>query len=123
MKVLAYGGQVTLIGLLIVFTALFLLITSIKIMSVIIGGISGRKTAKKAEPEKPAEPAQAPAKIEEEPVEEAVEETDDTPDPQVVAVIAAAIAEYDKNNSLVIRSIRRSKGWQKAAHDEAVARF
>ena len=118
MKVLAYGGQVTLIGLLIVFTALFLLIASIKIMSVVIGSISGKKGKKQAETAKPAEPVQAPAKI-----EEADEPADDTLDPQVVAVIAAAIAEYDKNNSLVIRSIRRSKGWQKAAHDEAVARF
>lgn len=123
MKILAYGGQVTLIGLLVVFSALFILIACIKIMSAILGKVTGSSARKAAEPAKAAEPVKA-AKPVEAPAVEAVEEpANDQLDPQVVAVIAAAIAEYDKDNSLVIRSIRRSRGWQKAAHDEAVARF
>ena len=45
-------------------------------------------------------------------------------DPQVVAVIAAAVAAMDANGKpLVIRSIRRSPGWKRASRAEQVYRF
>ena len=45
-------------------------------------------------------------------------------DPQVVAVIAAAVAAMDANGKpLVIRSIRRAPGWKRAARAEQVYRF
>ena len=45
MSLLAYGGQVTAIGLLTVFTALLLLILSIYIMSSIFKAVNGKKAA------------------------------------------------------------------------------
>ena len=45
-------------------------------------------------------------------------------EPQVVAVIAAAVAAMDANGKpLVIRSIRRAPGWKRAARAEQVYRF
>ena len=45
-------------------------------------------------------------------------------DPQVVAVIAAAVAAMDANGKpLVIRSIRRAPDWKRAARAEQVYRF
>ena len=44
-------------------------------------------------------------------------------DPQIIAVIAAAISACDANTKLVIRSVKRSSGWKKAARNEAVSRF
>ena len=66
-----------------------------------------------------AAPVAAPA-----PVAEAapvVEETVD--DAELIAVIAAAIAAYDNNKTLVVRNVRRVSGWNGAARREQVYRF
>lgn len=118
MSILAYGGQVTAIGLLIVFTGLLLLILCITIMSKIFA-LFTRKPAPKAAPA-PA-PVPAPVKVEE--PETAAEPEEEVTDPQLIAVIAAAIAAYDSSSNLVVRSVRRASGWKKAARDEAVCRF
>ena len=120
-EILAYGGQVTAIGLLTVFMGLILIILCINAMSAVFKSFDKSKTAKtESKPEAPAPaPAAAPAPIEEAPVVEDEYVTD----PQVIAVIAAAIAAYDSNRNLVVRSVRRVSGWKKAARDEVVCRF
>ena len=121
MSILAYGGQVTAIGLLIVFTGLFLLIFCISVMSWIFKAVTG----KNKQPKAAEAPAPAPAPVQEAtPVEEApASEEEEVTDPQLIAVIAAAIAAYDTNRTLVVRSVRRASGWKKTARDEAVCRF
>lgn len=124
--ILAYGGQVTAIGLLIVFVGLFIIIGCIYLMSALFQ--MGRKAsqsraARKAEQAadvKPA-PVETPA-----PVQEAVssaEQDDLVTDPQLIAVIAAAIAATDSGRTLVVRSVRRTSGWKRAAREEAMCRF
>ena len=124
MSILAYGGQTTLIGLSIVFVALIILILAIYAMSWAMRTILGLG---KNKAKKEAAPAPAPA-----PVQEAAPAAEEAPaadegeyvtDPQIIAVIAAAIAAYDSNRTLVVRSVRRSSGWKKASRDEAVCRF
>ena len=45
-------------------------------------------------------------------------------DPQVVAVISAAIAAFDNSGkALVVRSVRRASAWNRAARTEQVYRF
>ena len=129
-NIFAYGGQVTLIGLSIVFAALILLICCIYALSWILRTITGAgKTEKKAAPAPKAEPAPvaAPAPVvEEAPVAAepaAVEEEELVTDPQIIAVIAAAIAACDANTRFVVRSVKRSSGWKKSARNEAVSRF
>ena len=121
MSILAYGGQVTAIGLLIVFTGLFILIFCISVMSRIFRAVTG----KNKQPKAAEAPAPAPAPVQEAtPVEEApASEEEEITDPQLIAVIAAAIAAYDTNRTLVVRSVRRASGWKKTARDEAVCRF
>ena len=130
MQIMAYGGQVTAIGLLTVFVGLIIIIAFIYLMSAIIRLLSGEKKEKKAEAPAPvaapapapvAEPAPAPV-VEAAPVAEAVEEEIVT-DPQVIAVIAAAIAACDANTRLVVRSVKRVSGWNRAARNESVSRF
>ncbi|MBQ4089395.1 MAG: OadG family protein [Clostridia bacterium] len=130
-NVFLYGGQVTLIGLAIVFCALVILIACIYGLSFVMRILFGGE--KKAKEEKPAPaPAPAPAPVaapapavEAAPVveEAAAEEGEIVTDPQIIAVIAAAIAACDANSKLVIRSVRRSSGWKKAARNETVCRF
>ena len=127
-QILAYGGQVTAIGILTVFVALIIIIAFIYLLSAVIRTFSGEKKEKKAETPAPVaapapapviEPAPAPV-VAEEP--EAVEEEVVT-DPQVIAVIAAAIAACDANTRLVVRSVKRVSGWNRAARNESVSRF
>lgn len=124
MSILAYGGQTTLIGLSIVFFALFILILAIYAMSCVMRAILG---AGKDKANKETAPAPAPAPVQEAaPAAEeaaAAYEGEYVTDPQIIAVIAAAIAAYDSNRTLVVRSVRRSSGWKKASRDEAVCRF
>ena len=128
-NIFAYGGQVTLIGISIVFFALVILICCIYGLSFILRLISGAgKTEKKAAPAPKAEPAPvaAPAPVVEEApaVEEAAEEEGEiVTDPQIIAVIAAAISACDANTRFVVRSVKRSSGWKKTARTEAVSRF
>ncbi len=126
--ILAYGGQVTAIGLLIVFVGLFIIIGCIYLMSALfqLGGKAAENRARrkaeqaaaaKAEPA----PVEAPAPVQE--VVSAPEQDDLVTDPQLIAVIAAAIAATDSGRTLVVRSVRRASGWKRAAREEAVCRF
>lgn len=124
---LTYGGMVTVIGLLVVFTGLALLIVILMLMAQFFKafGKSQQKRAEakqaRREAKKPAEekPAVAPAV----PVEtvEAEEVVDDT---ELIAVIAAAIAAYEPDGKkLVVRRVRRVGGWNRAAREEQTVRF
>ena len=102
------------IGLVMVFLGLFILIAFIYIINAVVAG-KGEKQ-EEASSEVPA-PAPAPAPV---PAPAAFAGID----PQVVAVIAAAVAAMDANGKpLVIRSIRRAPGWKRAARAEQVYRF
>lgn len=125
--ILAYGGQVTAIGLLIVFTGLFIIIGCIYLMSALfkMGGKAAenrarRKAERAAAKDEPA-PVETPAPVQE--VVSAPEQDDLVTDPQLIAVIAAAIAATDSGRTLVVRSVRRASGWKRAAREEAVCRF
>ena len=124
---LTYGGMVTVIGLLVVFTGLALLIVILMLMAQFFKafGKSQQKRAEakqaRREAKKPAEekPAVAPTA----PVEtaEAEEVVDDT---ELIAVIAAAIAAYEPDGKkLVVRRVRRVGGWNRAAREEQTVRF
>ena len=124
---LTYGGMVTVIGLLVVFTGLALLIVVLMLMAQFFKafGKSQQKRAEakqaRREAKKPAEekPAVAPAA----PVEtvEAEEVVDDT---ELIAVIAAAIAAYEPDGKkLVVRRVRRVGGWNRAAREQQTVRF
>lgn len=115
---LSYGGITALIGMLIVFLGLTILIVCISIMGRIFKSIDQKKKAQEAKAE-PA-PAAAPAPV----AEPAAEETEEVTDPQLIAVIAAAIAAFDgSNKSLVVRKVRRVSGWNGAARQEQLYRF
>lgn len=124
---LTYGGMVTVIGLLVVFTGLALLIVILMLMAQFFKafGKSQQKRAEakqaRREAKKPAEekPAVAPAA----PVE-TVEAEDVVDDTELIAVIAAAIAAYEPDGKkLVVRRVRRVGGWNRAAREEQTVRF
>lgn len=115
--VLSYGGQVTLIGLAFVFVALATLIFCIWLMSRILRAFSEgkKKQAEVAAVEEAPTPAAAPV--------ETIEEAEGI-DPGVIAAIAAAISAFtDSGKQLVIRSVRRSNNWARAARSEQIGRF
>lgn len=104
------------IGLVMVFLGLFILIAFIYIINAVVAGKGEKGEEASAEVPAPA-PAPAPAPV---PAPAAFAGID----PQVVAVIAAAVAAMDANGKpLVIRSIRRSPGWKRASRAEQVYRF
>ena len=117
---LSYGGTVAIIGMLIVFLGLAILIGAIYFLSALLRkmlSMGEKKTAAPA-PAAPA-PAPAPAPVVEEPV---VEEVVD--DAELIAVIAAALAAFDKSNkTLVVRKVRRVSAWNKSSRQEQVTRF
>ena len=101
------------IGLVIVFLGLFILIAFVYLLAVVLS--DHKKQAEATDV--PAAPAAAPAPA---PAPAAVAGID----PQVVAVIAAAVAAMDASGKpLVIRSIRRSPARKRAARAEQVYRF
>ena len=104
------------IGLVMVFLGLFILIAFIYIINAVVAGKGEKREEASAEAPAPAlAPAPAPT-----PAPAALTGID----PQVVAVIAAAVAAMDANGKpLVIRSIRRAPGWKRAARAEQVYRF
>ena len=108
---LSISGQTMLIGLAVVFIALILLIACIKVMSLVM-------QEKKPAPKKAEAPAAAPAPVAAPVIEEGIS-------PEIVAIISAAIAAYDgrSDKSLVVRSIRRKNGWNRAAREESICRF
>ena len=122
LNALAYGGITAVIGIFIVFLGLTILICAVTIMGKIMKAVTGRQEAAKAAAVKAAPapaPVQAPvaAPVVEEPAEEVT-------DPELIAVIAAAIAAFDSGNkSLVVRKVRRVSGWNRSARAEQVYRF
>ncbi len=115
--ILKYGLSVAAVGILTVFVALIILIGLIKVMELVIGGV----TKKKAAPvPAPAAPAPAPA------IEETAEEEDEG---ELIAVIAAAVAAAmeaageEEPTGFVVRSIRRANNapaWNRAGREEQV---
>lgn len=118
---LAYGALVMVIGLFIVFLGLTILIGCCTVMGLIFKSITNKQQAKAAAAKAAAAPAPVAAPVEQPaPAEETVVEDD----PQLIAVIAAAIAAYDNSNkTLVVRKVRRVAGWNSAARQENVYRF
>ena len=115
--ILKYGLSVAAVGILTVFVALILLIGLIKVMELVIGGV----TKKKAAPA-PAPAAPAPAPV----IEETAEEEDEG---ELIAVIAAAVAAAmeaagaEEPTGFVVRSIRRvnnAPAWNRAGREEQV---
>lgn len=113
--ILKYGLSVAAVGILTVFVALIILIGLIKVMELVIGGV----TKKKAAPV-PAAPAPAPV------IEETTEEEDEG---ELIAVIAAAVAAAmeaageEEPTGFVVRSIRRvnnAPAWNRAGREEQV---
>ena len=111
---LGYGGIVMVIGMLIVFTGLTILIICISIMGKIFKGINQKKKAVTPEPAPAAAAAPAPVAAAADPME----------DTQLIAVIAAALAAYDKTGKpLVIKKVRRVNAWNSTARAEQITRF
>ena len=119
---LGFAFLVMLIGLLIVFFGLVILICLIKLMSIIVGALTGKKKEQAA-------PAPAPVIVPEPVAEAAAEETGLESD-ELIAVITAALAAFNKdgNKTLVVRSVRRAAAktpaWAKAGRaDQLASRF
>ena len=119
---LGFAFLVMLIGLLIVFFGLIILICLIKLMSIIVGALTGKKKEQAA-------PAPAPVVVPEPVAEAAAEETGLESD-ELIAVITAALAAFNKdgNKTLVVRSVRRvaakTPAWAKAGRaDQLASRF
>ena len=109
--VMGGAGIVFVIGLGIVFIALFVIILILMLQALIFSKVgSGKKAEKKA-----AAPAPAPA-----PVQAAAPAEDDA---EIAAVIAAVVAMMSESgNGLMIRSIRRvgknNTGWNESGRQE-----
>ena len=115
--ILKYGLSVAAVGILTVFVALIILIGLIKVMELVIGGVTKKKDAPVPAP---AAPAPAPA------IEETAEEEDEG---ELIAVIAAAVAAAmeaagaEEPTGFVVRSIRRvnnAPAWNRAGREEQV---
>ena len=115
--ILKDGLSVAAVGILTVFVALIILIGLIKVLELVIGGV----TKKKAAPT-PAPAAPAPAPV----IEETAEEEDEG---ELIAVIAAAVAAAmeaageEEPTGFVVRSIRRvnnAPAWNRAGREEQV---
>ena len=113
---------IMLIGLMIVFFGLIILICLIKLMSIIVGALTGKKKEQAA-------PAPAPVVVPE-PVAEAAAEETGLENDELIAVITAALAAFNKdgNKTLVVRSVRRAAAktpaWAKAGRaDQLASRF
>ena len=108
--VMGGAGIVFLIGMGIVFIALFVIILILMLQALIFSKVGSKKAEKKA-----AAPAPAPA-----PVQAAAPAEDDA---EIAAVIAAVVAMMSESgNGLKIRSIRRvgknNTGWNESGRQE-----
>lgn len=105
---MTFGSSVIvmLLGMLIVFSGLVILIAAVIILSAALRGVEKRKEAPQAAVAAPAPVEAAPAPV----VEAGVS-------PEIVAVIAAAIAACEGSGKrLIVRSVRRLGGaWGSAA--------
>ena len=119
---LGFAFLIMLIGLMIVFFGLIILICLIKLMSIIVGALTGKKKEQ-------ASPAPAPVVVPE-PVAEAAAEETGLENDELIAVITAALAAFNKdgNKTRVVRSVRRAAAktpaWAKAGRaDQLASRF
>ena len=119
---LGFAFLIMLIGLMIVFFGLIILICLIKLMSIIVGALTGKKKEQ-------ASPAPAPVVVPE-PVAEAAAEETGLENDELIAVITAALAAFNKdgNKTLVVRYVRRAaaktSAWAKAGRaDQLASRF
>ena len=119
---LGFAFLIMLSGLMIVFFGLIILICLIKLMSIIVGALTGKKKEQAA-------PAPAPVVVPE-PVAEAAAEETGLENDELIAVITAALAAFNKdgNKTLVVRSVRRAAAktpaWAKAGRaDQLASRF
>ena len=119
---LGFSLLVMIIGMLIVFFGLIILICLIKLMSIIVDTFAGKK-------KESAAPAPAPVVVPE-PVAEAAAEETGLESEELIAVITAALAAFNKdsNKTLVVRSVRRAAAktpaWAKAGRaDQLASRF
>lgn len=118
MDILIYGISMMLIGMTVVFFGLALLIASIYLMAWIFKKIENARKGKAEAPKAPVAPV-VPA-----PVIPETPEMEEVTDPQLIAVIAAAIAAFDDSGkSLVVRKVRRVNNWNRTARQEQVCRF
>ena len=120
LNALGYGGIMMVIGMLVVFFGLAILIFLISLMSAIFKKIDKSKAEKAAEVSAAAAPAPVPE------IEEAADaaEADAVTDPQLIAVIAAAVAAFDQSGkNLVVRKVRRAPGWKGSARQEQIYHF
>ena len=83
---LGFAFLIMLIGLMIVFFGLIILICLIKLMSIIVGALTGKKKEQAA-------PAPAPVVVPE-PVAEAAAEETGLENDELIAVITAALAAF-----------------------------
>ena len=119
---LGFAFLIMLIGLMIVFFGLIILICLIKLMSIIVGALTGKKKEQAA-------PAPAPVVVPE-PVAEAAAEETGLENDELIAVITAAIAAVleaeggeQAAGGFVVRSIRRvqsAPAWNRAGREEQV---
>ena len=115
-----YGLQVAGIGLVVVFTGLIILIACIYAMAAIFKKINARKEAKAQAAVAASRPAPQPAPV---PAPVPVQE-EAVDDPELIAVIAAALAAFDDSGkAFVVRKVRRVSGWNRTARAEQVYRF
>ena len=119
---LGFAFLIMLIGLMIVFFGLIILICLIKLMSIIVGALTGKKKEQAA-------PAPAPVVVPE-PVAEAAAEETGLENDELIAVITAALAAFNKdgNKTLVVRYVRRAAAktpaWAKTGRaDQLASRF
>ena len=119
MSTLGYGAIVAVIGIATVFVGLIILIAFVMIMGKIFQAATKPKAPKQAAAAPAPVPTPAPV-VEATPVAEEAPVVDDA---ELIAVIAAAIAAYDNNKTLVVRNVRRVSGWNGAARREQVYRF
>lgn len=112
MDKLGFSFQVMILGMLTVFVGLILLIAIISIISRIIESASGRPRTVKS--------VAVPEEIVSDPSDEIEVVLED--DPQLIAVIAAALAAYQEaGKKLVVRSVRRvgsRSAWAEAGRRE-----
>lgn len=121
LSTLGYGGKMMVIGMLVVFFGLAILIFLISIMSSIFKKIDKQKSERAAQAAAAAAPAPVPQM--ETPAEEA-SDADVVTDPQLIAVIAAAVAAFDQSGkNLVVRKVRRAPGWKGSARQEQIYHF
>ena len=114
---LMYGLQVAGVGIVIVFAVLVILILVITLFSKFFGLVGNKGKKSEAAPVSQKAPETAAVAEVAQPEYELVD------DLELIAVISAAVAACDDSGKLVVRSVRRVTGWNRAARAEQVVRF